>query len=289
MDRVLAMSAFVRVVQTRSFTRVAEEFNTKQPTISKWIAGLEQHLGARLLNRNTRKIEITQVGEKYFKSCQFILNELDHAEAEVKQTEASPSGHIKLSTPLVFGKKYIVPEVSAFMESHQGFTFEIEFTDRQVDIIEENIDLALRVGELESSSLIAKRLTSFKRLLVASPTYLKTHGTPKNPGDLINYDCITHSRDDWHFYRGQSKKSVAVQSCVQTNSVEALTEMALESVGIALLPEWMVTEHLAGGRLVQLLKGYKTENRNISMVYPQKHYIPLGVQMFMNQLTERFS
>jgi len=292
MDRITAMQAYVRVVQTRNFTRVAEEFHTQQPTISKWMAGLEKHLGVQLLNRNTRKIAVTEAGEVYFKRCEHILNELNSAELELRQGIAKPKGHLRLSLPSVFGRTYIVPLIKSFNALYPDITIDLLLSDRRVDLIAEGIDLALRTGDLQSSSLIARRLTRYRRVLVASPEYIQLHGVITNPDQLEKHRCLVHSllfeKESWHFVRGKTAKTVSVSGSIKVNSGDALVQLAVDGLGVALLPDWMVKNELNNGSLKEMMKGYKTQEKNIYMVYPQRQYLPMSVVSFIEHLSLHF-
>ena len=290
MDRLTAMKAFIRVVESGSFTRVAEEFDTGQPTISKWISGLEKHLGVRLFNRNTRKIELTAAGQSYFKRCHVIINEVEFAEAEIQQGEVEPKGLLRISLPSFFSRQFIVPMLRVFRERYPGIGVDLVMTDLQVDMIAEGIDLAIRFGDLPSSSLVAKRLACYRRVLVASPAYIESRGTPGHISELEQHTCLIHTllfkNEEWRFVKNGKPESVHVQGDLRVNNGDALVQLAVDGFGIAYLPDFMVRHDVGRGRLVNLLPEYQSEQRKISMVYLQKKFMPVAMRCFIEVLEE---
>lgn len=284
MDQIIAMRAFVRVVQTGSFSAVGRENNTTQATISKRVAALEQHMGVKLLNRSTRDLSLTEVGMEYYEKCVAILSELDEAEAAARSQVATPRGVLKVTAPVVFGRLVLAPILAEFLSLYPDIKVDLVLSDKFVDLIAEGIDVAIRAKKLEDSSLVANPLFDNPMLLVAAPAYLEQNGTPERPDELQQHNCIVYSLLDmghiWHFSDRGRDIAVPVKGNFQCDNGDTILEFILSGTGIAQLPIWMVSEHIQAGRLKQLMTSYQTESIPFNAIYPKNRYTPLKVRSF---------
>ena len=293
MDQLGAMRAFVRVVQTGSFSAVGRELNSTQATISKKVAALETKLGVKLLTRSSRDVSLTQAGTDYYEQCVVMLAELDEIEARVRSQVAKPQGRLRVSAPIAFGRLVIAPIIGEFLAMYPDIKVDMLLGDRHVDLVAEGVDLAIRARQLEDSSLVARHLFDNPMLLVASPEYLELHGAPREPIDLKRHNCIVYSLfrsiNSWHFSRDGKEFTVPVSGSFQSDNGDTNLEVALAGVGIIQLPIWMVGEHLQSGRLIQLLPDYQTDKIPLNALYPQSRYVPLKVRSFVEFMKEKLA
>ncbi len=293
MDQLGAMRAFVRVVQTGSFSAVGRELNTTQATISKKVAALEAKLGVKLLTRSSRDISLTQAGADYYEQTVVVLAELDEVEARVRSQVATPQGTLRVTAPAPFGRLVLAPIIGEFLERYPDIKLDMTLGDRHVDLIAEGVDVAIRARKLEDSSLIARHLFDNPMLLVASPEYVKLHGEPREPADLKRHNCIVYSLlrtgNYWHFTHQGKETSVPVTGTFQSDSGDTNLEVALSRLGITALPIWMVNEHLQSGRLVQLLSDYQADQIPFNAIYPQNRYVPLKVRCFVDFIKDKLA
>lgn len=293
MDQLSAMRAFVRVVQTGSFSAVGRELNTTQATISKKVAALEAKLGVKLLTRSSRDVSLTQAGTDYYEQTVVMLAELDEVEARVRSQVATPQGTLRVTAPVAFGRLVLAPLIGEFLERYPDIKVDMSLGDRHVDLIAEGVDVAIRARKLEDSSLVARHLFENPMLLVASPSYLELHGEPREPADLKRHHCIVYSLlrtgNNWHFTYQGKEISVPVTGDFQSDSGDTNLEVVLSGLGITALPIWMVEEHLQSGRLVQLLTDYQADQIPFNAIYPQNRYVPLKVRCFVDFLKEKLA
>lgn len=293
MDQIIAMRFFTRVVQTGSFSAVARESGISQSSVSKNLAALEAKLGARLLTRTSRKLNLTEVGCDYYERCLPILMEIDEAEATVRSMTINPAGVLRVNVPVSFGQRHVIPRMPEFMRAYPNIKIDIMLLDRQVDLVAEGVDVAIRIGILDDSSLIARRLGDSPRLLVASKSYLQKHGRPNHPDELKNFDCLVYSLlgtgNIWHFMHQGKKISVAVKGNFQANNSDAVRQMALAGGGIMALPKWMSHPYIENGELELLLTEYTPQAFPIQAVYPQNRYVPSKVRSFVSFMQQSFA
>ncbi|MGR5433081.1 LysR family transcriptional regulator [Vibrio owensii] len=291
MDQLSAMRAFVRVVQTGSFSATGREMNTSQTTISKKVAALEKKIGVKLLARSSRDHALTPAGTKYYQTCVDILGELDEAEAEARSEVASPQGTIRISAPVAFGRILLAPIMAEFFQRYPDIKVDLQLSDQHTDLISDGIDVAIRAKQLEDSTLIARHLFDNPMLVLAAPKYLQQHGEPKTPEDLKQHNCLVYSRmkdiNVWSFTKQNQKHAVAVNGNFQSDNGDVLLEVALTGMGIVTLPIWMVEHHLKEGRLTQLMSDYTGQNLPFNAVYLQSRYTPLKVRCLINYLKEK--
>ncbi len=293
MDRISAMTIFVRVVETGSFSTVARQMNTTQPTISKNIAELETWLGVKLLNRSTRSLHLTEAGTDYYERCVSILQDIEEAEQNVGQLQTQPKGVVRVNTVVAFGRLHVVPLLKEFFALYPAIKVEILLNDRTVDLVEEGLDLAIRMGNLTDSSLIAKKLTCSPMVTVATPEYLALNGTPIHPRDLKNHNCVIYTglqkTHELHYQENGESIVVRVEGNFLSNNSEAMREALLAGYGITKVPKWLVGDALADGRLVAVLNDFSHDRIDIFAVYPPGRHLALKARHFIDFFNEKLS
>jgi DNA-binding transcriptional LysR family regulator len=294
MDRFLAMEVFTRVVEHGSFAKAAERLGISTSACSRHVADLEAHLDSRLLNRTTRRLSLTESGQAFFERCVQVLADLKEAEQAAAASAARPRGTLKLTCSISFGVRHVAPLVAAFAARHPEMRFDVQLSDRFVDLVEEGFDLALRIGESPAQNLIARKLGETCLVPCAAPSYLRGHGAPETPADLAAHACLTYEylpqRNTWRF-RDQAggEHSVRVAGPMHANNGEMLAAAAVEGIGIALEPDFIVGADLAAGRLVRILKDYAPTPTGIYAVYPSRRHLSAKVRAFVDFLAERFA
>ncbi len=293
MDRFLSMKIFVRIVQLGSFTAVAADMEMTQSSVSKKMAALETGLGSKLIVRNCRKVQLTEVGSNYFNHCLSILNDLDKAEAQVKEYSLKPMGNLRMSLPDTFGRLYIAPYLPDFKKKYPNIHLDVSLVGHRVDLVGEGVDVAIRIGKLADSNLVARKIGSCPRVIVASPTYLKANGTPETADDLGQHQCLLFNKqgsfNQWHFIHKGKEVSVAINGSMKSSSGDVIRECVLGDLGIAVLPKWLVHEELQQGSLVAIMQDYQPQDFPIHAVYPHNHFLPLKVRCFINYYKEVFA
>lgn len=286
------IEAFAAVVEHGGFTRAADALNIGKSAISKQVAKLEDRLGAQLLIRTTRKISMTEVGQAFYDRCRVIIADLEDAERAVVDLHEEPRGLLRINAPMSFGVMHLAKEVASFMAVHQELTVELDLSDRVVDVVEEGYDLVIRIMRLPDSTLIARKLAAFDRVICASPEYWAANGKPTHPGQLIHHNCLKYSylstRDEWTFDRGGEKLSVRVSGTFTANNGEALRDAAIAGQGVLNTPLFIVSEALASGQLETVLDDYIDNNAGIYAVYPHNRHLSAKVRLFVDFLAERF-
>jgi DNA-binding transcriptional LysR family regulator len=293
LDRLQAIAVFAQVVEQGHLSRAAERLGISTSAVSRHLADLEAHLGVRLLNRTTRRLSLTEAGQAFYERSVQLLADLEEAEAAVSSGAVAPRGTLKLTCSITFGVRLLAPAIAAFAARHPALRFEIELADRQVDIVDEGIDLAVRIGDVGPQTLIGRRIGSMQLVCCAAPSYLAAHGTPRTPPELARHACLTYayaaSGNTWRFLDGQGREhTVRVQGGVHANSGQMLTVLAAAGMGIALEPDFIVAPELASGALVALLPGYAPAASGIYAVYPSRRHLSAKVRAFVDFLVERF-
>jgi DNA-binding transcriptional LysR family regulator len=292
LDRFATLEAFVAVARTGSFARAAEKLGLSRAMVSKHIQALEARLGARLLNRTTRQVSLTEAGRNFQQRAERLLAELEDAEGDAAQEADTPRGTLRISAPVSFGVTHVAPALAAFLAAHPGLRGDLALNDRVVDVVEEGFDLAVRIGRLPDSMLIARRLAVARLAVIASPGYLSRHGRPTQPEDLVGHNCLTYayaaSRDEWRFVGKNGARSVAVQGSLRANNGDALREAVLGDLGIALLPTFLCGDDIRRGRVQCLLDGWPPEEIYVHAVYPPGRHVAAKVRQFVDFLVERF-
>ena len=294
LDRLLAMTVFVKVVEQGSFARAAERLNMSTSAVSRQIADLEAHLTTRLLNRTTRRISLTESGQAYFERALHLLADLEETEAVVSSSTVNPRGTIRLTCSTSFGVPHLAPAIGAFQTRYPDVRFDISASNRFVDLVEDGLDLAIRIGDLGNPNLIARRIGSMRLIACASPDYLKRKGTPTHPDDLARHNCFTYEyspiKNLWTFQDPKMNAiKVPIEGSVHANNGEMLAAIAAQGVGIALEPDFIVHPLLESGALVEILKSFRPAPYNIYAVYASRRHLSAKVRTFVDFLAERFS
>lgn len=291
MSQLEDMRIFAETVDAQSFTAAADRLGLSKQFVSKRIAALEKRLGARLLERSTRQLRVTDLGLAYHERALRILQEVDSAEQMITNQTATPRGVLRLSAPMTFGTLHLGPLIPAFMQRHPDVSLELDLNDRAVDLIGEGYDMAVRIGTLADSSLIARRITSVQLITCASPDYLREHGTPIAPEQLAAHACLTYGQTrhgEWAFRVGGRLRKISVNGPMRSNNGEMLRDAAISGLGIIVMPDFIVAAALADGRLVEVLETFRCEGLTMYAVYPQHRESSLLVRAFSDFLVERF-
>lgn len=291
MDRIAASRAFLRAVETGSFTQVARELNTTQPTVSKQVAALEAHLGVQLLVRTTRSLALTEEGRRFCDQARAAIDAFEAAEAAARG-ERSLRGTLRLGCPVSFGQVQIVPRLKGFLALHPDIAVDLVMSDAFLDPVEQGVDVVIRIGDLADSSLTARRIGTTRRATVASPEYLARCGCPEVPGDLRAHDCILYTRlatgADWPYAGPDGACTVRIAGRVRADNSAALREAILDGLGIGMVPLWLVGEDIRAGRLVRLLEGFEPAALPIHAVSPPRRFTPPRVTAFVAHLAREF-
>jgi DNA-binding transcriptional LysR family regulator len=272
MDRLQAMETFVRVVETGSFSSAARQLGLGQPAVSKAVAGLEDAIGARLLVRTTRQLSTTQAGQMFYERARRALSEADEAFVEARGAEAGLDGRLRVCAPVTFARLHIAPRLGTFLVANPKLNLEFVMDDRRIDLVEANIDVALRLGSLADSSLVARKLRTGGRLVVASPAYLQRRGVPSTPDDLQAHDVIAYTQapgvDDLRFRKGDRETNVQVASRLTLTAAEGVREAIFAGLGLAAISQWMMPDELAAGTVVPVLTDWSLPPVDLWAVFP---------------------
>jgi DNA-binding transcriptional LysR family regulator len=291
MDKITGMTVFSRVAKSGSFTVAANELGMSRAMVTKHIMYLESSLGVRLLNRTTRRLSLTEVGRAYLERCATILGEIEETEAAVTQLQSEPKGTLRVSAPPYFGSKHLVPAIVEYNRLFPDVHFDVVLHSGIIDLIEESIDLAIRLDNLYDSSLVSRNLAVSQLLLCASPVYLQSRGRPRVPEDLEQHNCLINTslppRDVWKFSDGKVKKSIRVNGSMRSNIAGAVRSAAINGMGLAVLPSYMVGEELKNGKLLPVLNEYPLAAMNIHAVYPHRKFLSAKVRTFLDFLSQR--
>jgi DNA-binding transcriptional LysR family regulator len=291
MDRIVCMQSFVRAIELNSFSATAREQQTTQPTISKQIAALEKYLGVQLLTRSTTHLSLTEEGKKYYQYCQQILETVAEAEASLTGKERA-TGILRLGCPVLFGQMQIVPRLKAFMTRYPDVKIDLMMADHFVDIVEDGLDVLIRIGNRLDSSLIGHRIGTTRRVTVATTGYFEQAGEPKKPEDLVHHDCIVYTHlatgNEWHFQGTDGTIKVRVGGCFQTNSSVAIRAAVLSGLGIAVAPVWMFGDEIYRGDIKVVLEDYQPTPLQIHAFYRRSRFYPAKIVCFIDFLAVEF-
>lgn len=294
MDKLTGMAVFAQVVEAESFTGAATRLGMSKSAVSKAISGLEDRLGARLLNRTTRRLALTEVGRAFYERCARIVAEAEEAELAVTRLQDVPRGTLRVNAPVSFGILHLGPALAAFMCRYPELAVEIELVDRFVDVIEEGYDVVVRIAEsLPDSSLIARRITDNEMIICASPEYWARRGRPRAPEDLAGHDCITYAYErtpnEWPFVSaGGERRMVRVRGRLHTNNGDVALRAALAGIAVIRTPRFIGGPDLAAGRLEEVLADAKPPPSRVFAVYPHNRHLSAKVRAFVDFLLERF-
>jgi DNA-binding transcriptional LysR family regulator len=289
MDKLRAMTAFARIVDKGSLTAAAADLGLSLPSMVRTLAALERALGATLLNRTTRRIHLTDEGRQYLAHCRVVLAQVQEAEAALHSRRSEPRGHLVVTASVLFGRYYVRPLVTTFLASYPGVSAELLFLDRLVNLVEEGVDVAVRIGRLADSSLAAIALGHVRRVVCASPAYLRRHGTPRRPEDLRDHHCIRFTglapRAEWTF-RAPARK-VAVTSVLACNQAETAIDACTAGLGPGCFLSYMVAPLVRAGKLRYLLEDFEPEPQPVHLLYPYSRHRSPTVRAFADLCAER--
>lgn len=294
MDRFKQIETFVAVALRGSLSAAASAEGVAPAVIGRRIDALEARLGVKLLVRTTRKVSLTFEGSAFLEDCQRILNDFHNAEASVSLGGVKASGHVRVTAPAGFGRRHVAPLLPRFLEANPDVTVSLDLSDRLADIVNEGIDVAIRIGQLDDSSLVGVRLASNQRVVVASPAYLAGHGTPTSPDDLVRHNCLTfgtygNQARGWLFTVDGQPTPVRVSGSMECNDGAVLHDWALAGEGLAWRSMWEVGDDLAAGRLVTVLDAFAAPDNAIYAVFAQRRHLPLRVRMLIDCLKNTYA
>jgi DNA-binding transcriptional LysR family regulator len=290
MDQLDGMRLFVRVAEQGSFAAVALQMGVARSVVTRRIAGLESRLGTKLLARSTRRLSLTSAGAIYLEKCREILDMVEAAETGLDAERQTPRGTIRVSVPLSFGQRYLAPLLLEFSRLYPDVALNMDFTDRRANLIEEGVDLAIRVTDRLGQQEVARRLSSTRLAVVASPGYLEQHGIPKRPADLLGHDCLAYTLSasaSWTFTLEGKTQSIPVHGRIQANNGDVLLQAAIDGQGIACQPTFIAADALASGALIEILADYPIPEIGIYAVLPGNRHIPLRIRVLIDFLIER--
>lgn len=291
LDNLTSMAVFATVVDANSFSAAAAQLGLSKSAVSKQVSSLERRLGTQLLNRTTRRLGLTEAGAALYERCARIMSELADAQAELGQMHGQPRGLLRVSAPVSFGKQHIAPQLGHFLRENPEVHIDLSLSDRFVDLIEERFDCAVRVAQLPDSSLMARRLAPARRVVCGSPAYFKRHGLPHTPDDLRQHNCLQYSylasSNGWPFAGPNGNFTVRVAGNLETNNGDVLREAALNGVGIALIPTFMIGDDLRAGRLQAVLTEFDGWQASVYAVYPATRHVAPKVRAFVDYFAKR--
>ena len=292
-ENIADLQIFAQVVKEGSLSAAGRELGFSSAVVSKRLQRLEEQLGVRLINRSTRKLCVTEEGAKYYAYCTRILAELEEAETVITHGSSQPKGTLRITVPAAFGRLHIAPLVPEFLRRYPELRLSLHLSDSVEDMIDAGYDLAVRIGDLKDSNLVARHLGIDRRWVVATPSYIKKHGAPKKPEDLKKHNALLFANpsplDQWQFVDRKGKAhQVKVSGNFETNNCDALREAILADAGIALRPAWDVWQDLRSGTMKVLLPEYTQPSFNIQAVYPSSRHLSQKVRVFIDLLCERF-
>ena len=292
MDDLSALAIFARIAERQSFSAAARDLGLSKSAVSKKLAALEGRLGARLLNRTTRRLSLTEAGAAFFERAQRILADLDEAEQAVTRLQAEPRGTLRVNAPMSFGILHMAPAMADFMARHEDLTVTLDLNDRLVDLIEEGYDVAVRIAKMTPSTLIARKLAPARLSLCASPDYWKKHGIPDHPRDLAAHNCLIYTylaaQGQWSFLGPDGPFGVRIGGNLRANSGDALRAAAVAGLGVYMGPTFIVGDDLRAGRLISVMDEFVDPDLSIYAVYPHRRHVSAKVRVFVDFLAERF-
>jgi DNA-binding transcriptional LysR family regulator len=290
MNRLAAMDAFVRVVDTGSFTDAARQLRVGQPAISKIIAQLEGRVGVRLLLRTTQGLTPTEAGENFYEHAKRSVEEADEAELKARGAGAALSGRLRIGGAVTFSRLYVVPRLRKFLAMHPALDIEMFLDDRNVDLVEAGIDMALRMGDLQDSSLTARKIGSSTRIVVGAPAYLEEAGIPETPADLVAHQSVIYDRRGggtvWTFTQGTAESAVTLKGRVRLTAAEGVREAVISGLGLAVTSEWMFSPEIASGRVIRVLAGWSLPQVDLWAVFPTGRNVSMKARAFASFIEE---
>jgi DNA-binding transcriptional LysR family regulator len=286
MDKLVAMTTFVRIVDAGSLTAAADALDTSLPTVVRTLAALERHLGISLIKRTTRRLHLTDEGAQYLERCRVILSAVQEAETLVS-SRSEPAGRLTVTASALFGRRHVAPVVSEFVRRYPKVNAELLFVDRVVNLIEEGIDVGVRIAHLEDSSMVAIPVGRTRRVVCASEAYLRRHGVPEAPNDVRNHVCIRHlglaPRNEWRFRAGTRNVVVPITSAITCNDIDSAINACMDGLGLGMFLSYMLPSDGHRGRLTYVLEKFEPEPTPIHVIYPQARLLSNKVRMFVDE------
>ncbi len=293
MDKLMQIRAFVRLAERASFSAVARDLKVTQSAVSKAITALEKSLGTRLVSRSTRSVALTEAGRGYYERCRLIVADLDEADAAVADLNVLSMGTLNIAAPVPFGLTFISPRVARFKLLNPGIDINLDLNDQSLNLVESNIDVAIRLGHLKMQGFAARKLGESPVMIVASPAYLDTRGIPETPQQLLTHNCVVYALQDnpleWKVERNAGNRSLIVSSNFRSNNLLVLKDAALAGLGIARLPLWMVDADIKAGLLRPVLEHIRFPGFDIHAVFPTSRQIPFKVKLFVDFIKTELS
>lgn len=290
MDRILLLRTFITVAETGAFTAAAERLGITPQLTSKYVRALEDELGVQLFVRSTRSVRLTESGVACLDRCARLVEDFDELSAMVRQEHSTPRGQLRISAPTTFGEENLVPILPEFIKAYPNVNIDLNLSDRFVNLVEEGYDIAVRIGELEDSSLIARRIASSPIMICASPAYLQQYGYPETPDDLSKHQCVVDTnfrdRDIWPFSKNGRSAKVKVPDLIKVNSAKAVQKLLLSGVGIGLCPYYVINDSIRSGTLMPILEDYEFAGLDIFAVYLENRYLSAKIRAFVDFLNE---
>jgi len=291
MDKLVAMTTFVRIVEKGSLTAAANALDTSLPSVVRSLAALEGHLGVRLLNRTTRRIHLTDEGARYLEHCRVVLSAVHEAEATLVSGQAEPQGRLAITASVLFGRSYVAPIVTEFMHCHPKVSADLLFVDRVVNIVEEGLDVAVRIGHLSDSLLVAVPAGQVRRVICASPQYFRRYGIPRSLEDIRKHRCVRHvglsPRNEWHFRVGRRNITIPVTSVVTCNEIDSSIAACENGLGLGMFLSYQVAPSRKSGRLRYVLEEFETEPLPVQVVYAHSKLLSTKVRAFVDACVKK--
>lgn len=291
MNKLFAMTTFVRIVEKGSLTAAAASLDTSVPSVVRTLAALERHLGVRLLNRTTRRLHLTDEGAQYLDHCRTILSAVQDFELGLTSRQAQPRGRLSVTASVLFGRRYIASIASEFIRRYPEVTADLLFVDRVVSVIDEGIDVAVRIGHLRDSSLVAIRVGEVRRVVCASPQYLRRHGVPRAPEDISRHDCVRHTglapRSEWHFRVGRRNVAIPVNAVMTCNEIDSALSACTRGIGLGMFLSYQAAAERKSGDLKYVLEEFETEPLPVHVIYPQTRLMSSRVRAFVDECVKK--
>ncbi len=293
MDKLNGMRAFVAVAETGGFASAARRLSLSRALVSRYVGQLEESLSVRLFNRTTRRVSLTTVGQAYYERCAPLLAELEALESSVKEAHDRPVGELRVSAPVSFAELHLMEPVAAFGDRYPELRIDLQLTDRLVDMVEEGVDVSMRIAELADSSLVARRLAPVRVVTCAAPAYLEQQGEPRHPAELTDHRCLVDSNlgdaRQWLFREGDETLRIRVDGAIRINSARAIRELAVAGKGVAMSPLFVVADDIRAGRLAIVLPDFEYHDLALYALYPHRRHLSARVRLFVEALRGHFS
>ena len=291
MDKFAAMTTFVRIVEKGSLTAAANALNTSLPSVVRILATLERQLGVSLLNRTTRRIHLTDEGAQYLERCHAILSEVQDAEAELSFSQAEPQGRLTVTASVLFGRRYVAPIVSEFISRHPSVNVEMLFVDRVANMVEEGIDVGVRIGHPKDSSLVAIQVGQVRRVVCASPQYLRRHGIPRTPEEVRTHLCIRHTglspRNEWVFRVGRRAVTIPISCVIVCNEIDSTLNACTTGLGLGMFLSYQTAPYRKSNKIRYVLEDFESEPAPVQIIYPHTRRLSSTVRAFVDECVRK--